>query len=297
MLKRRTLIALLPAFMLASVSFAQENSFLESGSPGDTLDEIVARGIITIGVYRDYAPYSFEENGEAKGTDIEVGKIIAQALGVKAEFDFRGADENVDSDLRSHVWRGPVVGGSVVNVMLHMPLDPELSLRNDMVVMGGAYASEKTILAWRKTALGDVPTMTDFTEYKIAVENDSIADFYLGSFAGGGIIKNILHRPNVEAATAEMLSGEAAGLMGPLAQIEYELGKFGDKRGNYGISKATPPGLSQGNWKYGFAVRMNYRDLFYAVEEALVTAVADGRVEAAFNKFGLTYSPPPPPQE
>jgi ABC-type amino acid transport substrate-binding protein len=185
----------------------------------------------------------------------------------------------------------------VVNIMLHMPLDPELSLRNDMVVMGGAYASEKTILAWSKTALGDVPTMTDFTEYKIAVENDSIADFYLGSFAGGGIIKNILHRKDIAAAAQELVSGEAAGLMGPLSQIEFELNKAGEKRSQFGVGKITPPGLAQGNWKYGFAVRMNYRDLFYATEDAIVTAVADGRVEKAFAKFGLTYSPPPAPEE
>ncbi len=292
MFMRRTILALLSACLLTQPLFAQS-----TGSPGDTLDEIIARGTVIIGAYRDYPPYSFEENGEIKGTDIEVGKIIAQALGVKPVFELRNADENVDADLRNHVWRGPLVGGSVVNIMLHMPLDPELSLRNDMVVMGGAYASEKTILAWSKSALGDVPTMTDFTEYKIAVENDSIADFYLGSFAGGGIIKNILHRKDIAAAAQELVSGEAAGLMGPLSQIEFELNKAGDRRGNYGVSKATPPGLSQGNWKYGFAVRMNYRDLFYATEEAIVTAVADGRVAAAFAKYGLTYSPPPAPEE
>jgi polar amino acid transport system substrate-binding protein len=44
-------------------------------------------------------------------------------------------------------------------------------------------------------------------------------------------------------------------------------------------------------------VRMNYRDLFYAVEEAVNTAVADGRVKAAYEKYGLTYTPPPPPSE
>jgi ABC-type amino acid transport substrate-binding protein len=268
-----------------------------TGSPGDTLDEIVARGTITIGLYDDYAPYSFLENGEIKGTDADIGKLIAEALGVKAVLDLRRADENVDADLRDHVWRGPVAGGDVVNLFLHMPIDRELALRNDMVVMGGGYASEKTVLAWSKTQLGDIPTMTDFTEYKIAVENDSIADFYLGGLAGGAIVKNMLHRTSMAQAMDELLSGEAAGAMGPMAQIEFALSKIGDKAKAIGVGKTVPAGLGQGTWSYGFAVRTNYRDLYYAVEEALANAVTDGRMKVIYEKYGLTYNPPPPPKE
>jgi ABC-type amino acid transport substrate-binding protein len=267
------------------------------GSPGDTLDEIVARGSISIGMYDDFAPYSFLENGEIKGTDAEIGKLIAQALGVKADLQLRRADENVDLDLRDHVWRGPVADGDVVNVLLHMPIDRELALRNDMVVMGGAYASERTVLAWSKTRLGDIPTMTDFTEEKIAVEQASIGDFYLKGVAGGALIKNIVHTLKFPDAVKALLNDEASGVMGSMAQLEYELQKAGDKRDHYGVSKMAPAGLSQGTWSYGFAVRMNYRDLYYAVEQALNDAVKDGRIRSIFDKYGLTYNPPPPPQE
>jgi polar amino acid transport system substrate-binding protein len=195
------------------------------------------------------------------------------------------------------VWRGPVAGGDVVNLFLHMPIDRELALRNDMVVMGGGYASEKTVLAWSKTQLGDIPTMTDFTEYKIAVENDSIADFYLGGLAGGAIVKNMLHRTSMAQAMDELLSGEAAGAMGPMAQIEFALSKIGDKAKAIGVGKTVPAGLGQGTWSYGFAVRTNYRDLYYAVEEALANAVTDGRMKVIYEKYGLTYNPPPPPKE
>jgi ABC-type amino acid transport substrate-binding protein len=291
-LTRRTFVSAVAALGI-SRAFAQE-----TGSPGDTLDEITTRGSIIIGMYDDYAPYSYIENGEIKGTDAEIGKLIAQALGVKAELQLRRADENVDADLRDHVWRGPVVEqGNVVNVMLHMPIDRELALRNDMVVMGGAYASEKTVLSWSKTQLGDIPTMADFTEYKIAVENDSIADFYLGGMAGGGIVKNILHQPNMGKAMQLLIDGEAAGAMGPMAQLEHALAGLGDRRKNFGVGRTVPAGLGQGTWTYGFAVRMNYRDLFYAVEQALADAVADGRMQKIFESYGLTYNPPPPPKE
>jgi ABC-type amino acid transport substrate-binding protein len=279
---------------LGGEAFAQ----IESGTPGDTLDEIVARGTILIGVYDDFAPYSYLKDGRPFGTDVDIAELIAQALGVKAEVELRRSDENVDADLRNHVWRGPVTDqGRVVNVMLHMPVSRELALRNELIVMGGAYASERTVLSWSKTQLGDIPTMADFTEYKIAVENDSIADFYLGGIAGGGIVKNMLHQPTMTNAVKLMLDGEAAAVMGPMAQIEHGLLAAGDRRGNFGVGKTVPAGLEQGNWSYGFAVRMNYRDLYYAVEEALATAVADGRIKAIFEKHGLTYNPPPPPKE
>jgi ABC-type amino acid transport substrate-binding protein len=291
--RRKLLLGAAALPLVARTVFAAQNI----GSPGNTLDEIVARGTITIGMYDDFAPYSFLENGEIKGTDAEIGKLIAHALGVKAELQLRRADENVDLDLRDHVWRGPVSDGDVVNVLLHMPIDRELALRNDMVVMGGAYASERTVLAWSKTRLGDIPTMTDFTEEKIAVEQASIGDFYLKGVAGGALIKNIVHTLKFPDAVKTMLDDEASGVMGSQAQLEYELQKAGERRSRYGVSQTAPAGLSQGTWSYGFAVRMNYRDLYYAVEQALADAVKDGRIKAIFEKYGLTYNPPPPPQE
>lgn len=287
------------ALLFAAVSLSATAAFAQdTGSPGDTLDEITKRGTIIIGMYDDYAPYSYLENGEIKGTDADVAKLVAEALGVKAELQLRRADENVDADLRDHVWRGPVADqGNVVNVMLHMPIDRELALRNELVVMGGAYASEKTVLTWSKSQLGDIPTMTDFTEYKIAVENNSIADFYLAGMAGGGLVKNMLHQTSMANAMKLLIDGEAAGAMGSMAQIEHALVPLGDRAKNFGVGKTMPAGLAQGGWTYGFAVRMNYRDLYYAVEEALNAAVADGRMAAIFAKHGLTYNPPPPPQE
>jgi polar amino acid transport system substrate-binding protein len=291
--RRKLVLGVLGLQLFAGQALAAQ----KLGSPGDTLDQIVARGSISIGMYDDFAPYSYLENGEIKGTDAEIGKLIAKALGVKAELQLRRADENVDLDLRDHVWRGPVAEGDVVNVFLHMPIDHELALRNDLVVMGGTYGSERTVLAWSKTRLGDIPTMTDFTEEKISVEQASIGDFFLKGVAGGAIIKNIVHKLKFPDAVKALIDDEVSGVMGAQGQMEYELQKAGDKRSNYGVSKTAPAGLAQGTWSYGFAVRTNYRDLYYAVEQALADAVADGRIKAIYEKYGLTYNPPPLPQD
>ncbi len=43
----------------------------------------------------------------------------------------------------------------------------------------------------------------------------------------------------------------------------------------------------RGTWTLGVAVRHNYRQLGYAVDDAIGAAIADGRLEAVFAGFGL----------
>ncbi len=60
------------------------------------LDVIKERGSIIIATEGDWAPWTYhDENDELVGLDIEIGKLIAEGLGVKAEF----AETNWDSIL------------------------------------------------------------------------------------------------------------------------------------------------------------------------------------------------------
>ncbi|MFN3282433.1 MAG: transporter substrate-binding domain-containing protein, partial [Tabrizicola sp.] len=88
---------------------------------GQTLDEIVERGWIEIAVYEDYPPYSWQEGSTPRGVDVEVGRIIAESLGVEPRFRFVQAGENLDQDLLNYVWKGAAVGGHVSNLMMRVP--------------------------------------------------------------------------------------------------------------------------------------------------------------------------------
>ena len=63
-----------------------------------------------------------------------------------------GADENVDDDLRNYVWKGPLIGGGVTNVMLHVPYNRELDIRNELIVLTGQYMNEVLGIAYRTTS-------------------------------------------------------------------------------------------------------------------------------------------------
>jgi ABC-type amino acid transport substrate-binding protein len=257
---------------------------------GQDLDEIVERGYAEIGVYADFPPWSWAgPDGAPMGVDVALGRIVAEALGVEARIRLVAAGESVDGDLRDHVWRGTVVGDPVVNVLMHVPVDRDFALRNELVVMTGAYARERIGLAWRAEAFPDgPPTPAHFRFDRVAVENDSLADFYLTSFAGGSLVPNMTRRPTTEAAVGALRAGEVAAAMGPVNQLEWAAA------GAEGLVVGTPPlvGLAKGEWTIGVAVRHTFRPLAYAVDDALRAAAADGRVAEIFAAHGLTWRAP-----
>lgn len=254
---------------------------------GQSLDDIMDRGWIQFAVYEDFAPYSFVENGELKGIDIELGRLIAEDLGVEARFYQTGAGENVDADLRNNVIRGGLIGGSVSNVMLHVPYDRELACRNEQVVLTGQYFNESLAIAFSKETYPDGgPVPAYFRFDTVGVENDSISDFYLSSVANGQLIANMTRFDTPDAAMAALRAGEVDAVMGAKAQLEHGLIDSLD------IHQPPLPGLALGNWTLGVAVRHNWRPLAYAVDDSIRAAVQDGRMEAIFADYGLSFSEP-----
>lgn len=256
-------------------------------TPGADHDTIVERGWISFGVYEDFAPYSWEEGGELRGTDIELGRLIAEELGVEARFRALAAGESVDDDLRHHVWKGAIIGREVVNVMLHVPWDRELDIRNELVVLTGSYMVEEIGIAYSTAVYEDAAPVPAFFRFEtVGVENDSLADFYLSGLAGGTLMGNIRRFRDTPAAMAALRAGEVTAVMGPVSQLTHGADE--------GVAVHTPPlvGLSRGRWQLGVAIRHNYRALAYAVDDAVAAVLADGRLAAAFERFGLALIPP-----
>jgi ABC-type amino acid transport substrate-binding protein len=257
---------------------------------GQDLDEIQERGFIEIGVYADFAPWSYIKDGKTVGVDIELGKMIAAELGVEARFNMLAADENVDADLRNMVIRGPIVGGRASNIMMHVPYSFEFQCRNEAVVITGLYHREQIAIAYRKDAYkdGKFPLPAYFRFDPVGVENDSLSDFYLTSLNNGMLLPMITHYPKIEDAFDGLRKAEVKAVMGQLSQLDH----LKDET----IGVHTPPlvGLATGKWPIAIAVRFNWRSLSYAVDDAIGAGLKDGRVLAIFKKFGLTLTPTEP---
>ena len=76
----KKILAVLAALMLLTVSFA-------AVAEGDKLDTIRERGSLIIATEGNWSPWTYhDENDVLTGFDIEIGTLIAEGLGVKAEF-------------------------------------------------------------------------------------------------------------------------------------------------------------------------------------------------------------------
>lgn len=266
---------------------------------GQTLDDILDRGFIEFAVYEVFPPYSWAEGKTAMGVDIGVGRIIAEALGVAPRFRFVAAGETVEADLMNYVWKGAAVNGRVSNVMLRVPYNSDFTCRVEQVVFTGQYAAERIAIAYARAAYPDAVQVADadgrhkdapvpayFRYDTVAVENDSIADFYLTALPGGGAGPNIRRFPTMKAAMAALAAGEVMAAMGPQAQLEAGL--------TPDLAVHTPPlpGFAVGQWTVGVAVHQSHRDLGYAVDDAVQAGLADGRIPALWSASGLAFRPP-----
>ena len=254
---------------------------------GQDLDAILDRGFITFAVYADNPPYSWLEGAEPRGVDVEVARLVAEDLGVEPRFRFVAADETLEGDLRNNLWRGAVIDREVSNVMLRVPYDSQFKCRVEQVTFTGQYAAETIAIAYAEAEYPETPPVPAYFRFDtVAVENDSLADFYLSGLMGGMMAANIRRFPTMAGAMAALAAGEVKAAMGPLAQLEH-----GTAPG-IGIHRPPLPGLARASWTLGVGVHFAYKPLSYRVDDAILYALDDGRISAIFERHGLTHLPP-----
>ena len=264
-----------------------QNTFAQD--VGRSFDRVLDEGWIEFAVYEDFPPWSSEEKGKATGVDVEIGRLIAAELGVEPRFRLVQPGETLEADLLNYVWKGATIGGHVSDVMLHVPYDSALVCRIEQATFTGQYATESVAIAYRIADYPEKgPTPPVFRYDTVAVENDTIADFYLTSLIGP--VDKIRRYPSLAAAMDGLAAGETMAAMGPRSQLEEGLRRHPEA----GLAVHQPPlvGFARGSWTLGVAVNFQHKDLAYAVDMAIEAALADGRIAAIFEDHGLTWVPP-----
>jgi ABC-type amino acid transport substrate-binding protein len=267
--------------------------FLSNPSVARPLDEVVASGTLRVISYVDNAPFSFEENGVAKGIDVDLGHAIARELGVQAEIVLRMQGEKVDDDIRANVWRGPLTGGGTGDLMLSVPVDRELSARNLEAVFGNAYFQERIGVAIHPELTGPNPTFDVFKTQKIGVRLATVSDYFLLTYQDGALINNVSHHVKADAGAQEFVRKEIAALMGVRSELEMQLAKAGLTAT---MVEPDMTGIVRRNWLLGMAWKDNSRDLGYAVQAALGKIRESGELDRICRTYRVTYTPPPAPK-
>jgi len=255
------------------------------------LDEVVDSGYITIFVYKDYAPYSWQdEDGSYKGIDVDIARHFAESLAVELRFLMRGADENVDDDLRVNLWKGDLIQRKVADVMMHVPFDRELDIRNEFVVLMSPYFLEEVAVVTNAEKLPKLETFGRFLNTPIAVEVDTVSDFFLSNAFRGQLQQSIRRGRTFEDVVDQYVSGEVAAAMGSKAQTEWIASQAEDFESH--IYQPPMPGIVRKSWPVGISIKHDSRDLGYALTDIATELVRSGEMEKISASYGVSFTAP-----
>lgn len=254
------------------------------------LDDVTDSGYITVFVYQDYAPYSWQENGEPTGIDVDIARRFAAHLGVEVRFLVRGADENVDDDLRINIWKGDLIHRKVADLMMHVPYDRELDTRNEFVVLMAPYFLEEVAVVANVAKMPVIETFGRFLNTPIAVELDTVGDFFLSN-AFRGKLQSSIRRGRTFADVIDLYkSEEVPAAMGSKAQAQWIAKQAQDIESI--IAQPPMPGIVRKSWPVGFAIKHDSRDLGYALADVVTEMIQSGDMDKITAKYGVSFNAP-----
>lgn len=261
-------------------------------------DDIIESDEIVIAVYNDFQPFSYRENGDEKGIDVDLAQVIAKKLGVKLRLRWMTADETVDDDLRNNLWKGHFLNRTIADLMLRVPYDKEYSLlRDDIgelvhqhVHIFAPFHTESWKIIFNSKKIESVETIAVFQYHDIGVEVDSIPQFYLTSAFQGRMRDRAKQFPSITKAISAMTESKVDAVMGLTSQISHYQGELSET--NYPLAKNAFPMIGRQQWDIGMAVKADYRQLGYAVADIVENMVKTGEMEQIFSKYNVTYKLP-----
>lgn len=274
-------------------------SQVQAQAPVRSYDSIIESGVLKVALYKDFPPYSFQQDGQPRGVDYEVARALAGGLGLKLELIWAPAGEKLDDDLRDYIWRGHYLRPQVLaDVMLRVPYDREFShmsnefgeLVNELVVMFGPYQRERWQVAYDRRRLEAVPSVAVFQRHPIGVEVDSVPSFYLSSVFDGMLSGKTRHFTNPQEAFAGMKKGEVDAVMAMRGEIDWQVKQAADS--NLALAENAYPNMGRQVWDIGMAVHESNRQLAYALEEKLEELILAGDIKQLYARYGLRYELP-----
>lgn len=253
------------------------------------LAKVKALGVLRVAIYKDNRPWSWRQDGKMVGIDADLGAALAARLGVHVDLAELMPGDDVAADLRNGVWKGGLLGFQPADVMLHIPFDRQFAAQNDQVAIVAPYYRESFQFACAKSEIDCNAAPTQYRGRKLAVETDSIPDFYLSGAGGGTLAKDVTHYQTGYDAVTALAEGKADAALASRAQIETVLAAHAGH--SIALRTMPLPAFSTPGWDIGMAVKETSRTLGDAIEGLLASMVQSGEVKAIFERYGVTYRP------
>jgi polar amino acid transport system substrate-binding protein len=253
------------------------------------LEKVKDLGVLRVGLYADNRPWSWDADGKVAGIDADIARVLATALGVRADIQLVSAGEDISDDLRNIVWRGGLLGFQPCDVMLHVPFERALMQREDNCIFLSPYYRESFGAACSRDGGNCEAVPASFKGRPVAAELASIPDFYLLGHAGGILAKDLIHLPNGYAAAATLADGSAEFSVATAAQIEAVVADHPDA--GIKVRKGPLPMMMSPGWDIGMALKENSRNLGFALDEIIEKMLASGQMKDLFARHGVAWRP------
>lgn len=247
------------------------------------LARIRERGSLTVGLYQEMPPF----HDAGKGIDVELGRALAEGLGVKfSPMPFQ-AGEGMNDDLRNMVWKGHYLGWGPADVLLHVPVERPLMQANPQVQIVAPYYRERVMLAVDSEQLGTIQNLSELQGHAVAVAGQSMAGWVLAGSDHGALSGQLLtaFADGVGAAQA-LRDGKAHAAAGLASELESVLSA--DRR--YKLQPLPSPRIPPGGWAIGCAVRQDANELAGALQQAMQALRDNGRLQAMFDQHRVRWT-------
>ena len=251
-------------------------------SAATPLARVLERGLLKVGVYHDMPPFHVD----GKGIDVDLAQALATSLGVKLALLPFHADDSMNDDLRSIVWKGHYLGYGPADVLLHVPVERPLMEDNPQVRVFAPYCRDGVAIARR---LEQVPQLDSFAQlqgHAVAVPGQSLAGWLLIGADGGAYRGQLNTRWKDGADAARALQrGEVAVAAGLASELESVL--RGDAR--FAVSALPSPRAPRDGWAVGMAVKRDADELAQALQRAVHALAASGQLREMFSRANLVW--------
>ena len=246
------------------------------------LDRVRERGVLTVALYQDMPPFHVA----GQGIDVEIGRALADSLGVRLALLPFHADDSVNDDLRHMVWRGHYLGYGPADVLLHVPVDRPLMTANPQVRIFGAYCRERVMLARSLEQVPRLDSLAQFAGRPMAVAGQSLAGWLLIGADGGAYRAQLDTRcKNGTEAARALQRGDVAAAAGLASELESVL--HGDPR--FAIEPLPSPRAPRDGWAVGLAVKRDSDELARALQAGVDELARSGRLRQMFARGNVAW--------
>lgn len=225
-----------------------------------TLDEIKARGKIYIGTDATYPPMEFhDESGEIVGFDIDLGRAIAEELGVEAVF--------IDT-----AWDGifPALDAGKFDIIMSSTSITEERLKSKE--MSDPYYVTSQAIAVRKDN-ETIKGPEDLRGKTVAVQIGTTGDLAVSEMEG----VTVKRFDTIDKAYMEVLNRRADAVVNDLSEVAYRMKILPDMK--------IVGTFREGEERYGVTMRKGEVELLAAINEALRKIKESGKYDEIYQKW------------